>query len=135
MRERIRIGRQAPDIYLWPWCRLLLFRPQVRESQKKRRKKKEAASADPWDELEDMSRMTQTRRDDHEDKGSDHRMPPEFKPPQGPHLHRAGVIVGCRLLVIAISIGIGMKDAQEKALAQMGICPLCVPPGGANPQS
>ena len=35
--------------------------------------------------------MTQTGRDDHEDKGSDHRMPPEFKPPQGPHpSHCAG---------------------------------------------
>lgn len=31
-----------------------------------------------------------------------------------------GVIVGCCSVVIMISIGIGMKDAQEKALAQMG---------------
>lgn len=31
-----------------------------------------------------------------------------------------GVIVGCCSVVIMISIGIGMKEAQEKALAQMG---------------
>ncbi|MBS6954711.1 MAG: ABC transporter permease [Enterocloster asparagiformis] len=31
-----------------------------------------------------------------------------------------GVIVGCCSVVIMISIGIGMKDSQEKALAQMG---------------
>ena len=31
-----------------------------------------------------------------------------------------GVVVGCCSVVIMISIGIGMKEAQEKALAQMG---------------
>ncbi len=31
-----------------------------------------------------------------------------------------GVVIGCCSVVIMISIGIGMKEAQEKALAQMG---------------
>ena len=32
----------------------------------------------------------------------------------------SGVVIGCCAIVIMVSLGIGMKEAQEKMLAQMG---------------
>ena len=46
-----------------------------------------------------------------------------------------GVIVGCCSIVIMVSLGIGMKESQDKLLAQMGdltIITVNAPQGGAG---
>lgn len=46
-----------------------------------------------------------------------------------------GVLIGCCSIVIMVSLGIGMKESQDKLLAQMGdltIITVNAPQGGAG---
>lgn len=47
-----------------------------------------------------------------------------------------GVIIGCCAIIIMISIGVGMKESQEKMLSQMGdLTIITVTPAGKSKQS
>ena len=47
-----------------------------------------------------------------------------------------GVIIGCCAIIIMISIGVGMKESQEKMLSQMGdLTIITVTPAGKSKNS